>query len=728
MSSVFATSARFALCASVLALFAACSDDDAPAPVDAGALVDAATGDAAIDASRDAAGPDLAACPDEDGDGVPSAACGGSDCDDGDPTRYPGATEICNSVDEDCDDTTLGADGDGDSYASSACCNGASNCGDDCDDTRVDVNPRATESCNAGVDDDCDGLADAADGVCVPCPMGYAGFDRDCVDVDECATPGFCGTGAARCTNMPGTFVCTCTAGFDTAAATGALCENVDECAAAVNPCGAGTCTDNAGSYACTCPGGYRGVSAPAIGCVDIDECAENSDNCDESPSATCTNTLGSFTCTCPAGYAGDGRGTEGCIDIDECATGTNNCDDAAICMNGTGGFLCVCPIGFTGSGRGVGGCLLTDPSLSGLDVGVGATLSPGFASGTVDYVLSLPPGATITTIAPRVAYPTRATITVDGVSTPSGTSASVSAGLGFAPRVISIVVTAESGTTKTYTVSVVRGSTYVKASNTGASDSFGEAVALSADGSTLAVGASSEDSAATDVGGDPASNAAVNSGAVYVFRRSAGGAWAQEAYIKASNTGALDWFGSSIALSADGAALAVGAFREASAATGVGGDQTSDAALDAGAVYVFRRSMTGVWAQEAYVKASNTGTFDVFGSSIALSADGAALAVGAYRESSYARGIGGDQTFVGLFSSGAVYVFRQSAGGVWAQEAYVKASNTDREDSFGWSVALSADGAMLAIGANQEDSLATGGGGDQASNAVDDAGAVYVY
>jgi hypothetical protein len=62
---------------------------------------------------------------------------------------------------------------------------------------------------------------------------------------------------------------------------------------------------------------------------------------------------------------------------------------------------------------------------------------------------------------------------------------------------------------------------------------------------------------------------------------------WSQQAYIKALNTGTGDEFGFSVALSGD--TLAVGAVLEASAATGVGGDQDDDTAGDAGAVYVFR-------------------------------------------------------------------------------------------------------------------------------------------
>ncbi|TMG76709.1 MAG: hypothetical protein E6H75_07805, partial [Betaproteobacteria bacterium] len=86
----------------------------------------------------------------------------------------------------------------------------------------------------------------------------------------------------------------------------------------------------------------------------------------------------------------------------------------------------------------------------------------------------------------------------------------------------------------------------YVKASNTGAADEFGFAVALSSDGNTLVVGAPGEASA---ISGNPADNTAPSAGAVYVYIRS-GTTWTQQAYIKASNPGAGDQFGFSVALS----------------------------------------------------------------------------------------------------------------------------------------------------------------------------------
>ena len=61
--------------------------------------------------------------PDADGDGAYASICGGDDCDDLDPDRYPGNTEVCNAGrDEDCDPKTGGnRDSDGDGYPDSDC-------------------------------------------------------------------------------------------------------------------------------------------------------------------------------------------------------------------------------------------------------------------------------------------------------------------------------------------------------------------------------------------------------------------------------------------------------------------------------------------------------------------------------------------------------------------------------------------------------------------------------
>jgi hypothetical protein len=265
----------------------------------------------------------------------------------------------------------------------------------------------------------------------------------------------------------------------------------------------------------------------------------------------------------------------------------------------------------------------------------------------------------------------------------------------------------------------------YVKASHSEVADRFGIAVALAADGSTLAVGANGEDSNATGIDGDQANNAASSSGAAYVFTRSAG-VWAQQAYVKASNTGAGDGFGASMALSANGDTLAVGAMAEASNARGINGNAADNSAADSGAVFVFTRS-AGSWSPQAYVKASNADTGDLFGYSIALAADGNTLAVGARGERASATGLGGNSADNSLAKTGAAYVFTRSAG-VWAELAYVKASNSGQDDLFGESVALAADGGTLAVAASGEAGSSTGVGGNQADDSAPASGAVYLY
>src|SRR5215475_10107300 len=281
---------------------------------------------------------------------------------------------------------------------------------------------------------------------------------------------------------------------------------------------------------------------------------------------------------------------------------------------------------------------------------------------------------------------------------------------------------------------------TYIKASNTHMGDHFGNggtleghAVALSGDGNTLAVGAPYEDSNAKGINGNQNDTSLYSAGAVYVFVRR-NNTWAQQAYIKASNPGQSDKFGFVVSLSQDGNTLAVSAPGEGSAAKGINGDQNDNSIPEAGAVYLFTRTGT-TWSQQAYVKASNTGEpgvgdqfadGDRFGFSIGLSADGNTLAVGAIAEDSGAKGIDGDQNDNSQANAGAAYVFARN-GTSWSQQAYVKASNTDAGDLFGYAVGLSADGNTLAASAYDEDSSAREINGVQDKNRRG-TGAIYVF
>ena len=264
----------------------------------------------------------------------------------------------------------------------------------------------------------------------------------------------------------------------------------------------------------------------------------------------------------------------------------------------------------------------------------------------------------------------------------------------------------------------------YLKASNTTAGDYFGFSLALTGDGTTLAVGAPFEDSDATGSGGDQNNDAATQSGAVYTFAHD-GNAWAQTAYLKASNTGGGDQFGNSLAFSGDGDTLAIGAFAEASGATGINGDQNDNTAATAGAVYLFGPDGSG-WVQNTYLKASNTESADNFGRSVALDEDGDTLAVGANQEDSAASSIGGAQNDNAAVSSGAAYLFRNDGG--WTQQAYIKASNAGAGDAFGFKLALTGDGNTLAVSASNEQSASTGLDGDASDNNADSSGAVYLF
>jgi len=231
-----------------------------------------------------------------------------------------------------------------------------------------------------------------------------------------------------------------------------------------------------------------------------------------------------------------------------------------------------------------------------------------------------------------------------------------------------------------------------------------GNSTAISDDGNTIAIGAPHENSGAKGINGNQNDKSVPSAGAVYVFTRR-GNTVTQQAYVKASNPGDGANFGSSVVLSKDGNTMAVAAYYEASAATGINGNQNDRSIPEAGAVYIFTRTGT-TWSQQAYIKASNTGQAgvgdgfaegDQFGYSMALSSDGNTLAVGAIGEDSAATGINGDQADNMANQSGAVYVYSRS-GSAWSQQAYVKSSMTRPNVLFGYSIGISGNGDTLAV------------------------------
>lgn len=232
----------------------------------------------------------------------------------------------------------------------------------------------------------------------------------------------------------------------------------------------------------------------------------------------------------------------------------------------------------------------------------------------------------------------------------------------------------------------------------------LGYAVKLSADGNTLAIGSMANDDAA----GNP--DAAQASGAVQVFVREATTQWRQQARLKTSNAEELDFFGQSLALSADGNTLVVGAPGDDSAASAA--TPTPDNSLnDSGAVHVYRRS-GDAWALQAYLKAPAALPAEAFGNAVALSGDGQTLLASA-------PGFNGDR--------GAVHVFRPIAG-TWQHDATLLATDSDPYDGFGLTLAISHDGQRVAVGAGQEDGEGQGVSPAERGNGANESGAVYVF
>ncbi|HEX5059208.1 MAG TPA: FG-GAP repeat protein [Kofleriaceae bacterium] len=288
----------------------------------------------------------------------------------------------------------------------------------------------------------------------------------------------------------------------------------------------------------------------------------------------------------------------------------------------------------------------------------------------------------------------------------------------------------------------------YLKATNIDAADRFGTSVAIAGD--TVIVGAPGESSSGTGINGT-ANNTASAAGAAYIFTRS-GTTWSQQAYVKASNTGANDAFGTAVAIASNTAV--------------VGAPNEDGATGDDGAVYVFVRNGT-TWSQQGYLKASNAGASDTFGTSVAV--DGNLLIGGAPGEDGNGSLAEND--------SGAAYVFTRN-GTTWTEDAMLFANTRVQSGGFGQAVAIdrthavvgsrlagngiiqayrrsatawdtirfrnapnmdvagldefgssvAADGDTFAAGAFKEDSNATNVGGNGADNSATDSGAVYVF
>ena len=157
--------------------------------------------------------------------------------------------------------------------------------------------------------------------------------------------------------------------------------------------------------------------------------------------------------------------------------------------------------------------------------------------------------------------------------------------------------------------------------------------------------------------------------GTATVFERGSSNTWSRVATLEASDTAASDAFGSGVAL--DGDVIAVGAPAGPGAAS-----------ANQGAVYVFKRSGAS-WSQVAKLTASDAGGGDEFGATVAIKGD--IIVVGAP---------GAD--IGGAFDAGAAYVFRNTTGNTWTEQAKLTASNGALGDRFGSAVAATSSRALV--------------------------------
>jgi len=189
-----------------------------------------------------------------------------------------------------------------------------------------------------------------------------------------------------------------------------------------------------------------------------------------------------------------------------------------------------------------------------------------------------------------------------------------------------------------------------IQASNKGGTDYFGTSCSLSGDGNTCIVGATNEDTGAS------------NAGAVYIFTRT-GSAWTEQQMIMASDKAEDDYFGKSCSLSGDGNTCIVGAWLE-----DTGGS-------NAGAAYIFTKSGS-VWTEQQKIQASDKSANNRFSFSCSISGDGNVCVVGSPE-------------------SNQCYIFTRT-GTTWTESQKI---NELASGDFGYSCSMSTEGNTFIVG-----------------------------
>ena len=167
-------------------------------------------------------------------------------------------------------------------------------------------------------------------------------------------------------------------------------------------------------------------------------------------------------------------------------------------------------------------------------------------------------------------------------------------------------------------------------------------------------------------------------SGSAYIFHRS-GSTWSQQAKLTASDGAESDYFGSSVSISGDYVII--------------GAKSDDDNGSNSGSAYIFHRSGSS-WSQQAKLTASDGAESDLFGGSVAISGD--YTIVGARKDDDRGR------------DSGSAYIFHRS-GSSWTEEDKLTAGDGAEYDTFGCSVSISGDFAIVGAAYDEDFGPSTG-------------------
>lgn len=215
-------------------------------------------------------------------------------------------------------------------------------------------------------------------------------------------------------------------------------------------------------------------------------------------------------------------------------------------------------------------------------------------------------------------------------------------------------------------------------ASDATTNDYFGYDVAISGDGNTIIAGSPLE------------SDADVQAGAIYVFKKT-NGVWSQTKKIVSTSAGYLDRLGVSCSIDTLGTRMAVGAAWK-----------SSNWSWYSGAIFVFRLE-NDIWVEEATLTSSTNETYGLLGRSVGIDGSGSFIVAGC----SYEDVVGSD--------SGSAYVFTR-VNNSWSQTKRLIPSDGSAGSFFGEAIAISGDGSTVVVGAWRDDDLGS------------DTGAIYIF